>query len=289
MPRAKKTHPVDIRNDEMVLKAESFNVTLRLSPTKTFQAPASTLSAALGAYDRLALESKQGRKPLIYALVTENGLEKGYPVSQAFMDQARMGALEIPAPIPATLGAVRGEDGEILPEYQGSEDDDLEVPAPVTAAEANPEMVPAQDPEVENRPRSKREMRAAEKQARREARLAENAARIEVPETADQTPTPAPAKAKAEKTGGKRAAEKAAAEEAARRGEVREPDFSPPSHKPFRKKLAAITEAFEKGDLAFLKAETTEPKSSSRVMLCRYRDLCILALESRSSEQDIAA
>lgn len=59
------------------------------------------------------------------------------------------------------------------------------------------------------------------------------------------------------------------------------PDFSAETHARFRKRLGEIVAAVKAGDVKALKADTTEPKSSSRVALCRYRDLAIIALEAQ--------
>lgn len=61
------------------------------------------------------------------------------------------------------------------------------------------------------------------------------------------------------------------------------PDFSAETHARFRKRLADIVGFAGAGDIKALKADTTEPKSSSRIALCRYRDLCIVALEARGA------
>ena len=77
---------------------------------------------------------------------------------------------------------------------------------------------------------------------------------------------------------------KAEALAAAQRGELPQPpDFSPKSHAPFRKPLAAVVAMVEAGDIKGLKAHPMQPKSSSRVMLCRYRDLAIVALEAKAA------
>lgn len=86
------------------------------------------------------------------------------------------------------------------------------------------------------------------------------------------------ARPKAEKPASKRAEIQAAAE----RGEMpTAPDFSADTHKRFRKTLDALVAAAGAGDIKTLKADKTEPKSSSRVTLCRYRDLAIVALEAQ--------
>lgn len=60
----------------------------------------------------------------------------------------------------------------------------------------------------------------------------------------------------------------------------REPDFSAQTHAPYRKRLAAITEAAKARDIAALKAMEIRPYNSSMVPLARYRDLCVTALEA---------
>ena len=73
--------------------------------------------------------------------------------------------------------------------------------------------------------------------------------------------------------------------EAASRGDLPPaPDLSAPTHKAFRKRGEKIVAMAEAGDLARLEADTTEPKSSSRVMICRYRDLAIVALAARARQ-----
>jgi hypothetical protein len=60
------------------------------------------------------------------------------------------------------------------------------------------------------------------------------------------------------------------------------PDFSAPTHKSWRKRLDAIVAAAKAGNIKALRADATEPKSSSRVILCRYRDAAIAALEAKA-------
>lgn len=92
-------------------------------------------------------------------------------------------------------------------------------------------------------------------------------------------------KAAAPKPEGKRAAIVTAAE----RGEMpTAPDFSAETHKSWRKKLAEVVALVEAGDIAGLKANTIEPKSSSRKAICNYRDLAIKALEAKASKSEAA-
>lgn len=72
--------------------------------------------------------------------------------------------------------------------------------------------------------------------------------------------------------------------EAARQGKLpTPPDFTSTTHKPFRKRLEAIQAMVAAGDVAGLEADDTKPVSSSRVMLCRYRDAAIVALKARKA------
>jgi len=78
--------------------------------------------------------------------------------------------------------------------------------------------------------------------------------------------------------GGKRAA----ILEAAKAGTLPEPpDFSAKTHERFRPKLAKVVELAKAGDIKGLKAMEINPVSSSPKAMARYRDLCVIALESR--------
>lgn len=108
---------------------------------------------------------------------------------------------------------------------------------------------------------------------REQARLA----KIAAADAKNKAPKP-PKAPRAPKPLGQRAEIKAAAE----RGVVpTPPDFTADTHKRFRKRLGEIVEMVKAGNIRGLKADTTEPKSSSRVALCRYRDLAITALEAQ--------
>lgn len=130
-----------------------------------------------------------------------------------------------------------------------------------------------------------RRMKAEAEAARLEA-AAPKARRAALRLIEAEAPAPeAPAKVAKEPKADKAPGKRAAMIEAAQRGELPEaPDFTPPSHKRFRKALATIIAMVEGGDIAGLKADTMEPKSSSRVMICRYRDLAIIALEARAAK-----
>jgi hypothetical protein len=73
----------------------------------------------------------------------------------------------------------------------------------------------------------------------------------------------------------------AAAMEAAKRGVLPEPpDFSAPTHAPYRTKLARLVKAAQAGDIAALRGEPINPISTSPKALARYRDLCVIAIEA---------
>lgn len=68
----------------------------------------------------------------------------------------------------------------------------------------------------------------------------------------------------------------------ARQGELPPPpDFSAPTHTRFRAKLAALVELAGKADATGLRAIAINPVSSSPKALARYRDLAVLAIETR--------
>lgn len=63
-----------------------------------------------------------------------------------------------------------------------------------------------------------------------------------------------------------------------------EPDFSADTHRAYRKRLTAITAMIKARDVKGLQADETQPVSSSRVILCRYRDNAIAALQARAAK-----
>jgi hypothetical protein len=63
-----------------------------------------------------------------------------------------------------------------------------------------------------------------------------------------------------------------------------EPDFSADTHRAYRKRLAAITAMIKARDVKGLQADETQPVSSSRVILCRYRDNAIAALQAKAAK-----
>jgi hypothetical protein len=91
-----------------------------------------------------------------------------------------------------------------------------------------------------------------------------------------------------------RAAKAEAAPKVGKRAEIMEaaksgklpaaPDFSAETHKRFRAKLAQIVAAAEAGDIKALRAFEINPVSSSPKAMAKYRDLAVIALESRTGK-----
>lgn len=62
------------------------------------------------------------------------------------------------------------------------------------------------------------------------------------------------------------------------------PDMSAPNHKSWLKRLAAIEALVKAKDVKALRADDLQPKSSSRVLICRYRNAAIVALEAKAEK-----
>jgi hypothetical protein len=71
--------------EERIAQATEFNVHLRLSPTVKHNERASSLAQAAGIAQQMALLSKQGRKPIIYAIGADS---ISTPVPQSMVDAA---------------------------------------------------------------------------------------------------------------------------------------------------------------------------------------------------------
>jgi hypothetical protein len=63
------------------------------------------------------------------------------------------------------------------------------------------------------------------------------------------------------------------------------PDFTAPTHASYRKRLADFVRMADAGDIAGLSKDDLQPKSSSRVILCRYRDYVIKALMAKPQDK----
>ncbi|WP_439579341.1 hypothetical protein [Elioraea sp.] len=124
-----------------------------------------------------------------------------------------------------------------------------------------------------------RDIEAAEETAAAEA--VANAPRAADPATDGILAARAEAKARAEHRAGRGFWR--AAEEAASRGELPPaPDFSAPTHAPYRKKLEKLLALAQAGDAAGLRAVAINPTSTSPKTLIRWRDLALRAIEART-------
>lgn len=64
------------------------------------------------------------------------------------------------------------------------------------------------------------------------------------------------------------------------------PDFSAPTHARFRGKLKTLIALAEASDIAGLEAVKINPVSTSPKAMKRYRDLCVIALKSKTTSKD---
>jgi hypothetical protein len=101
------------------------------------------------------------------------------------------------------------------------------------------------------------------------------------------TPPAAPKPPTADGQAKAKATPRAIAQAAAEQGTLPQPpDFTANTHKPYRKRLAALVALVEAGDLEGLRAvEMLPPRSSSPKALHRYRDLAIIALKAAPIEE----
>lgn len=91
----------------------------------------------------------------------------------------------------------------------------------------------------------------------------------------EETPTNRPVKARP-------VSKRAQIEADARAGKLPPPpDFSAPTHKPYRKRLSEVVAMAEAGDLERLKALDIKTYSSSPKAIDRYRNLAVVALEAQ--------
>ncbi len=177
--------------------------------------------------------------------------------------------------------------GELLED--GVNPDPKPALPPVTVVPAQGRAAPkAAKAATTTKPVKEPSKREAARMAKIAAADAANKAKANEPKAA-KAPK-APRVPGAPKTSSKKAEMLAAAE----RGEMpTPPDFTADTHKRFRPVLQKLVDAAAAGDLKVLKADTTQPLSSSRVALCRYRDLAITALEAQrkaaKAQQKVAA
>jgi len=243
--RARKPHPADIANANIVANAVRFEIALFLGVGCYAADSANTLEEAQSKAARLAAMHANGRRPLIYAVTTDgrSGLVTGACLSNTKEDAMKTYAKKFNAQRAAKAAGHSLDDVEIVKMRDGFT---YRVKG---AGDADEEPAAAKTEEVRS------DGRKAAKAGKQHA-----------------TPTT--------RTLGKRAA----IEEAARKGKLpAPPDFRAPTHKRFRNKLVAVVELAKAGDLNRLRAFEINPVSSSPKAIARYRDLCIIALEAQAS------
>jgi hypothetical protein len=243
--RTRKPHPADIANANIVANAVRFEIALFLGVGRYAADSAETLEDARMKAARLAAMHPNGRRPLIYAVTADgrSGLVTGACLSNTKEDTMKTYAKKFNAQRAAKAAGHSLDDVEIVKTRDGFT---YRVKG---AADADQESAAAKPEEVRS------DGHKAAKTGLQHA-----------------TPTT--------RTLGMRAA----IEEAARRGKLpAPPDFSAPTHKRFRNKLAAVVELAKAGDLDGLRAFEINPVSSSPKAIARYRDLCVVALEARGA------
>ena len=240
---ARKPHPADVANANIVAAAVRFELALFLGMGRYATDTAETIEEALTKADRLVAMHPNGRRPLIYGVTAEgrSGLVTNAmlssmedPMKSRAKKSTAKRAAKAAGHNPDEVAIVKTKDGYAYRVKGGA-------PAEESATAAKPE--PALG-------KGRKGRKAADK-----------------PETTATRPL------------GKRAA----IEAAAREGKLPEPpDFSAETHKRFRNKLASVVEFAKAGDLKALRAFEINPVSSSPKAIARYRDLCIVALEAQA-------
>jgi hypothetical protein len=317
---AKKLHPADLADIEQGRRAVGYNVHLRLGALNKINRGASTLAAAMQIADELAGHNS-GRRPIIYAILPEG---QSIPVHAALLNEQRAQAAPAqeahrPKVFAKRFNAQRAADNatkalpaherqkiamQIVPAGKGvytvRADNVLAVPfAPETLAllaergiEAGKHAAPAPKPPVADLVKERGEQALATLAADADSKISKMAkalggalAALDAPkQDAPKAPKTATV-AEIVKPAPKPRAAIAAAMEAAERGVMpTPPDFNKPAHVGYRKRLQALVDMAEAGDLDGLQATVIETKCSSRVLLARYRDLAVRALIAKAEQ-----
>ncbi len=240
MARARKPHPADVANANVVASAVRFKIALFLGVGHYATDTAETLDEARSKAARLVAMHSNGRRPLIYGITADgrSGLVTD-PCKFITEDPMKTYAKKFNAQRAAKTA--------------GHEPDEIEI-------------VKTKDGFTW---RVKRQRKSAADA--RDAKLATDPSREPPADGAKHSSAPKRALGK-----------RATIEAAAREGRLPEPpDFSAPTHRRFRNKLASVVELAKAGDLNGLRAFQINPISSSPKAIARYRDLCIVALEAR--------
>jgi hypothetical protein len=242
MARVSKPHLADVANANIVAGAVRFDIALFLGVGRYANDTAATLEEARAKADRLVALHPNGRRPLIYGVTADGRSGLVTETSMSMEDPMKTYAKKFNAQRAAKAAGHRPDDVEIVKVKDGYT---FRVKGGTAAEES------AQAAKSEPAPRKGRKGRKAAGK----------------PEAAKARPL------------GKRAAIEAAAHD----GKLpAPPDFSAETHKRFRNKLQNVIDLAKAGDLKGLRAFEINPVSSSPKAIARYRDLCVIALESRA-------
>lgn len=252
MARARKPHPADVANANVVASAVRFEIALFLGVGRYATDTATTLDEARSKAARLIAMHHHGRRPLIYGVTADgrSGLVTDTPIME---DAMKTYAKKFNAQRAAKAAGHDPDEIEIIKTKGGFA---------FRVKEKQPgghiaDFAASDNPVAKANAESWNAIPAIK-------RCREKTQKAETP------------KATGKWTRG------VAIREAAQRGELPViPDFSAETHKRFRNKLAQVAALVEAGDVAALKAFEINPVSSSPKAIARYRDLCIVALEAR--------
>lgn len=321
---ARKPHPVDERDAEIIAEAIGFRIAVFLGAGRYARAEAETLDAARSEANRLQSENP-GRRAMIYgvnaagrsALLTpatealmaakKTPAKKTIPANKRRKAQGLRGGKRTAAKAAATARAPK-QRAPATPQIAP-----IEGMAPLGAKPAAPVSLEAKRwdnaaftddqltvilaaitkrPPAKKAPRDLREQTIA---AAAKNGVSVSDARAIIKRA--MAPTGAAA-AKAKQAPRKTAAAKSSGggsklrgrfaemEEQARKGKLPPaPDFSAPTHERYRGKLAELVAMAKAGDVKALKAFPINVTSSSPRALDRYRNLCVLALEAKGRKQ----
>lgn len=254
MPR--KPHPADLANAAIVANAVRFDLALFLGVGRYARASVATLAEARWEATRLGALHANGRRALIYAI---DATGRSALVTDDIPTEEKESAMKTYAKkFNAQRAAMAAghdlKDVEIVKTKDGFT---FRVKDSKTAVHID-DLAASDHPIAKANAESWNAIPAIKRARKKEAKQ--------------------PAGSTATRPMGKRAA----IEAAAREGKLPEPpDFSAETHKRFRNKLASVIALAEAGDLKGLRAFEINPISSSPKAIARYRDLCVIALETR--------
>lgn len=254
---ARKPHPADAANAQVIANAVRFDLALFLGVGRFARASAGNLADARREAKRLAALNPNGRRALIYA-IDANG--RSALVTDDIPTEARETAMKTYA---KKFNAQRAA------KAAGHELDQVEI---VKTKDGFTYRVKGGTPAVHINDLAGSDHPVAKANA-------DSWNAIPAVKRAGKTAAKPKAGSVAPRPLGKRAE----IEAAAREGKLPEPpDFSAETHKRFRNKLASVVELARASDLKGLRAFEINPVSSSPKAIARYRDLCVIALEARS-------